>query len=46
MSNVWPVSYTHLIENFLRTGETDIVQPYAGLMVEAAKEYADRKSVV
>ena len=29
-----------VIENFLRTGETDIAQPYAGLMVEAAKEYA------
>lgn len=30
-----------VIDNFLRTGETDIVEPYASLMKEAATEYAD-----
>lgn len=30
-----------VIDNFLRTGETDIVEPYASLMKEAAMEYAD-----
>ena len=30
-----------VIDNFLRTGETDIVEPYVSLMKEAATEYAD-----
>ena len=30
-----------VIENFLRTGETDIAESFSGLMKEAAREYAD-----
>lgn len=31
-----------VIENFLRAGETDISEPYASLMKEAAGEYASK----